>query len=406
MKKGAARLLFYSHCAFFPQLYAVFELLRSRFGVQGFVITDECTEVPKVYSPSGSLTYQSAGLSTLPDFVTSISASLTKEGKSSLLRKKILEIAPDFIWVHEEPNDFFVNQILQWFPRSGDIRIVGSVAENMWHSPGGYRERWAKWRRRRLWRRYDGILACATKSAESIRNYGMPDTVPVSIAWLPNLPPPKLVERNNGVALPSKTQNEFFIGFAGRITAAKGWRVLLAALTQLPDHFKCLIAGTGEEETELRLWCQLPVFRGRVHCLGVMEKRDLWSFYGAIDVFVLPSITVPQWTEQFGFVLAEAMACGVPVVGSNSGAIPEVIGGCGIVVEENDPAALAQALRTLADDPSLRVRFAEQGLLRFDREFTVSAYASKVAELLGLKGPLRLSPSAEPIPRAISGRQN
>jgi glycosyltransferase involved in cell wall biosynthesis len=378
------RLLFYSRYAFFPQLYAVFELLRVDYEMEGFLIAHERTEVPKVYSPSGSLTFQTAGLTSLPDFVTLIPGALTREGKTNFLKRRIAEIDPDFIWAHEEPNDFFVNQILRWFQRRRKTRIVVSVVENMWPNPGGYRARWAKSGRHRLWKRYDGVLACATKSAESIRNYGMPDSVPISIAWTPNLPPPEPAIAGNRVALPAKQENEFFIGFAGRITAAKGWRVLLAALTQLPDNFKCLIAGTGDEEAELRLWCQLPDFRSRVHYFGVMEKQDLWNFYRTLDAFVLPSLSTPYWTEQFGFVLAEAMACGVPVIGSTSGCIPEVIGECGIIVEENDSVALAGALRRMADDPDLRARYIKCGLRRFECEFTVPAYAAKVAALLGL----------------------
>lgn len=384
MKTGVRRLLFYSRYVFFPQLYAVFDLLRSRYGVQGFVVTHERAEVPKVYSTSGYLTCQSVGLTEPPEFVTTIPDKLKTADKTALLLKTVEEIKPDFIWAHEEPNDHFVNQILQKYCNDAEPRIVVYLAENIWPSPGGYRERWAKFQRRRRWRRYNGVLACATKSADAIRNYGMPANVPISIAWVPNLAPSGETSTNNSTALPVKKTGEFFSGFAGRITAAKGWRVLLAALTQLPDNFKCLIAGTGDEESDLRLMCELPALRSRVHYLGVLEKKDLWGFYRALDVFVLPSLTTLYWTEQFGFVLAEAMACGVPVVGSNSGAIPEVIGDCGIVVGENDSAALAEALRSLANDANLRERYVQCGLRRFDREFTVTAYAGKVAALLGL----------------------
>ena len=159
---------------------------------------------------------------------------------------------------------------------------------------------------------------------------------------------------------------------------------MLAALTQLPESFKCLLAGGGDEESELRLLCQLSAIRSRVHYLGVLEKDRLWNFYRRLDVFVLPSLTTARWTEQFGFVLAEAMACGVPIIGSNSGAIPEVIGDCGIVVQENDSKALAEAIVSLADDSELREKYIACGLERFEREFTVKAYAEKIAALLGL----------------------
>ena len=76
---------------------------------------------------------------------------------------------------------------------------------------------------------------------------------------------------------------------------------------------------------------------------------------------VVPSLTTPQWKEQYGRIIAEAMACGVPVVGSDSGAIPEVIGDAGLVVSENDPMALADALSRLMSDQKLLERLATAG---------------------------------------------
>ena len=158
MKTQGERLLFYSSYAFLPQLYSVFEELCARYGLQGHVIAHERAEVPKVYSPSGYLTHESAGLSTVPAFATVIPKDLAVEEKSTLLKRKIQEIKPDFIWAHEEPSDFFVNQILGWFRNDRQPRIIVYLAENIWpNAGGGYRERWAKFRRGRLWSRYDGV---------------------------------------------------------------------------------------------------------------------------------------------------------------------------------------------------------------------------------------------------------
>jgi glycosyltransferase involved in cell wall biosynthesis len=384
MNKRGERLLFYSRYAFLPQLYAVFEELCSRYKLQGYVIAHEQAEVPRVYSPSGYLTHESAGLASLPACATVIPKDLAVEEKSKLLNRKIQEIKPDFIWAHEEPNDLFVNQILEWFRNNRKVRIIVYLAENIWPRPGGFRERWAKFRLRRRWSRYDGVLACATKSAEAIRRYGMPASVVVSIAWAPNLPRKRLTPDADNFPSLGKQPGDFFVGFAGRITAAKGWRILLEALAQLPKRFKCLIAGSGEEDAELRMRCEEPALRSRIHCLGLLDTSGMSSFYGALDVFVLPSLTTARWTEQFGFVLAEAMACGVPVIGSNSGAIPEVIGDCGIIVQENDSKELAVAIQTMASDESLRTGYVNCGLDRFEREFSIKAYAEKIAALLGL----------------------
>lgn len=78
--------------------------------------------------------------------------------------------------------------------------------------------------------------------------------------------------------------------------------------------------------------------------LPPQKSEDLAYFYKIIDVLVLPSKTTKSWKEQFGRVLIEAMASGVKVVGSNSGAIPEVINGCGAIFKEGDVDDLKNAI--------------------------------------------------------------
>ena len=71
-----------------------------------------------------------------------------------------------------------------------------------------------------------------------------------------------------------------------------------------------------------------------------MPSTEVPAVLRALDVLVLPSLTTPSWKEQFGRVLQEAMACAIPVVGSDSGEIPHVIGDAGLVTPEGDAAAL------------------------------------------------------------------
>jgi len=382
---GKRRLLFYSQYAFLESLYAVFKQVCADFGLDGFVITHEGVQVPKVYAPLGYLTHECAGLEAIPNSITVIPKELPIASKSALLRSKIRDINPDFLWAHEEPTNLFVNQILRWYYLRRSPKIVVAAVENLWPEASNYRQLLSRFCRTQLWRRYDGVLASATKSIEAIQRFGMPLSVPTRTAWLPHLVPPPISNHRDASFLPKKKQSEVFVGFAGRISDAKGWRVLLAAMTQLPESFKCLIAGTGEEEAELRLWCLLPALRDRIQYLGVLDKAKLWDMYRSLDVFVLPSLTTSGWAEQFGSVIAEAMSCGVPVIGSSSGAIPEVVGDCGIIVSEGDSTALAEAIWILVGDPLLRATSVDKGLLRFEQEFSLRAYAAKLGAAFGLK---------------------
>ena len=106
------------------------------------------------------------------------------------------------------------------------------------------------------------------------------------------------------------------------------------------------------------------------------------SFLKALDVLVLPSVTIPPLhREQFGRVLVEAMAAGVPVIGSSSGAIPEVIGDAGLVVPEGDPRALAAAIDQVLGDPALRQRLVERGRQRVATRFAWPVVAEQTCEL-------------------------
>ena len=95
---------------------------------------------------------------------------------------------------------------------------------------------------------------------------------------------------------------------------------------------------------------------------------------------MLPSRTTPVWKEQFGRVLAEAMACKVPVIGSDSGAIREVIGDAGLIFPEGNVAALADCLRLLNASPSLRHDLAERGYVRASGLYTQEHIAEQTAD--------------------------
>ena len=99
------------------------------------------------------------------------------------------------------------------------------------------------------------------------------------------------------------------------------------------------------------------------------------------DALVLPSLSTPRWKEQFGRVLPEAMACGVPVVGSSSGNIPAMIGDAGIIVPEGDSRAIAAALRSLADDPDLYARLRAAGRKRVEEQLSIDVQVKKLKEL-------------------------
>jgi glycosyltransferase involved in cell wall biosynthesis len=105
------------------------------------------------------------------------------------------------------------------------------------------------------------------------------------------------------------------------------------------------------------------------------------------DALALPSLTRPNWKEQFGRILVEAMASGVPCAGSDSGEIPHVLGDAGLVVPEGDAGALAAALSRLADDPGLRRALAARGRARVLARYTHARIAEKTCAVYRALAP-------------------
>ena len=157
------------------------------------------------------------------------------------------------------------------------------------------------------------------------------------------------------------------IGTLARLIPSKGIRILLDAIPHLLQKYPealLLVGGGGEEQEALERQARALGIADRVVFVGpVQDPRD---FYRRLDVFVLPSLD-----EAFGLVVLEAMAMGLPVIGTRVGGVPEVLthGVNGWLVEPGDSAVLAAGLRTLWADPILRRRVAEEGrrtAVRFD----------------------------------------
>lgn len=131
--------------------------------------------------------------------------------------------------------------------------------------------------------------------------------------------------------------------FAGKLTAFKGVDLLLEAAALYEKHLGgavvTLIAGDGAQQTMLRAKARALGLKG-VHFIGHQTQEALGQLYSVSDVFAMPSRT-----EPFGLAALEALACGLPVVGTDAGGLPDIITPeVGRLVPLEDPTALAQAL--------------------------------------------------------------
>ncbi len=167
------------------------------------------------------------------------------------------------------------------------------------------------------------------------------------------------------------------IGYAGGLLLDKGLDLLLQACAQLRGKWHLHLAGQGEVEATLRqLAAQLQIAQ-HITWVGQVDSDAMAAFYQQLDVFVLPSRTLPNWKEQFGRVLIEAMASEVAVIGSDSGEIPNVIGDAGYIFPEGNAAALGAYLQILLDQRTERVQLGQAGRQRVIERYTMDAIATQ-----------------------------
>jgi glycosyltransferase involved in cell wall biosynthesis len=356
---------------FYEPYWQVLRVLARTQGRPVVAVGPERVAVPTVYEPTGWVEARAPepGIETIR-LPLQDPANPWHGFHRHAITRTLKGLAPRTLWIHDEPTSGTAQQILQslWWRRR-TARIACGIIENIWHPP----RRLSGLRQRLYVRRIDRLLACSTEAAQVFRHtYGVP-AMPYEVSFLPICD--YRTER-------TRKGPGFVLGFAGRICPEKGWRVLIESMKGLPEDVTLRIGGKGPEDAELQQAIQSPGLGSRVQLLGVVSRGDLPAFYAGIDALVVPSLTTPRWKEQLGAVIPEAMSAGVPVIGSSSGAIPEAIGEAGVVVPEGDPDRLREAIAGLRADADRHHRLALDGRRRFEREFSVEAFARRIARLM------------------------
>lgn len=173
-----------------------------------------------------------------------------------------------------------------------------------------------------------------------------------------------------------KLSSRFVIGYMGRLVREKGLQTLLLAVSRLKADCILVLVGNGPLRQEILEYGRRYGIENRIRIIDHVPSLEVQNYLNCFDCLVLPSLTRPNWKEQFGRVLIEAMACEIPVIGSDSGEIPHVIGDSGFVFHEGDTVELADKLEVLMADQELRESLGNKGRQRVLSLFT----QKKVAE--------------------------
>ncbi len=176
--------------------------------------------------------------------------------------------------------------------------------------------------------------------------------------------------------------DDWVCGYVGRLVPEKGLSDFVAALAQTKNRaLRAVLIGDGPLEAELRAQIADLGLQERVRLLPACGRAELAQLMGALDALVLPSRTTARWKEQFGRVLIEAQACGVPVIGSNSGAIPDVVGEAGLVFAEGETAQLAEKLDWLAAHPEAAQQMGRRGRALVEEKYTWAQVARAMRDI-------------------------
>jgi glycosyltransferase involved in cell wall biosynthesis len=173
----------------------------------------------------------------------------------------------------------------------------------------------------------------------------------------------------------------FVAGYVGRLVEEKGIGDMVDALPRCHPKVNLLFTGSGPYETELRRRIHDTGVESRVRFISEIPGPQLARVMNAMDVLVLPSRTTPRWKEQFGRVIIEAHACETPVIGSDSGAIPQVVGRGGLIHRERNPSDIAASINELQASPDRCRKLGQIGRVQVEDNYTWQCVANRMFKI-------------------------
>ncbi len=314
--------------------------------------------------------------------------AFTFRGLSSVFRK----VKPDVLHIEEEPESLvtvqLVRQALRMKKRPVIVDFTWRNMEVPLTSLRPYDPRRALYllTQGMTLPHFDGVIAGSIESEGYLRKLGYEG--PMRVIPQYGVAPERYHPRSDVAVTREKhglgngsPSDPITIGFVGRVLKMKGLDSLIDAFALLHNrNAQLVILGGGDYVHATRERVQRAGLTGKVHFIESVPASEVPPLLAAMDVICVPSLTTGSWREQFGRVIVEAMACGVPVIGSTSGEIPHVVGNAGLIVEEGNVQAWADALARVIDNPSLLSEMRSAGIDRVAANYTNERIALQITD--------------------------
>jgi glycosyltransferase involved in cell wall biosynthesis len=267
---------------------------------------------------------------------------------SSKLARLIAAARPDVLDVHEEPFSLAARQWLRAAPAR--LPTVVYTAQNI---DKRYPVPFAQYEREAL-ARADAVYPCSRQAASVARGKGFSgliDVIPLGYD--------ATVFRSGDQSL---ADDELVLVVAGRLVAEKGIRDAIKVLARVGRrNAKLVVVGSGPEAGPAQELAAALGVREQVEMVSWLSPTEFAAVLQRAHVVLVPSLSTPTWTEQFGRVIVEAQASGAVVAGYSSGAIPETGGAAALLSAEGDVDGLAESVVSLLEDPDEFARRRREG---------------------------------------------
>ena len=277
------------------------------------------------------------------------------------LRRILSDFRPDLVHIEEPPGTQAAAAAASAARRLGIPYVVFS-AESLRRRRGVFEGR----RYRRTLSGASGVIG-GNRMATAL----LADAVPTALrTMLPQFgvtpaPPVPRPELRRGIRL----------GFMGRLVPERGGEMLLRTVAALMGAWTLTIVGTGPEQEPLEALAQRLGLASRIRWLGGIPRSELGPVWEEIDCLVVPSHDTPSWVDRSNPLLLEAMSRSIAPVVTRAGALPEIVGDAGIVVEDQE-GLVSTLQELLADAPRVRA-LGERARQRILEEFVDSAVAAR-----------------------------